>query len=145
MKRVLYIVAALLLVAQFVQPDRTVKATDPSMDLLALTHPSPAIAAALRSACYDCHSNETQYPWYAYVTPLNWWIQKSHVEHGRHHFNMNAWGSYNTEDRAEIVEDAQKMLKEGEMPVPSYTWLHSDARLADPTRLELAAFFSALR
>ena len=145
MKRIMYTIAVLLLLAQAIQPDREVKTADPSLDLVTIAHPSPAIEVALRTACYDCHSNETRYPWYAFVTPLNWWIQKSHVKHGRHHFNMNQWGTYDQEDRKEVTEEAVEMLKEGEMPMPSYTWLHSDARLGDTTRQRLILFFDGLR
>ena len=106
---------------------------------------SPQTRALAVAACFDCHSNETRYPWYAYITPVNWWLQKSHIEHGRHHVNFNEWGTYSAEDRAEVVEEGLELLKEGEMPVPSYTWLHADARLADSTRHELVAFFAALR
>ncbi len=145
MKRWKWITLGAIGLAQCIQPDRSVPATDPDQGFVAMTNPSPEIAATLRVACYDCHSNETRYPWYAYITPVNWWVQESHVDHGRHHFNMDEWGSHSAEDRAEVAEEAVEMLKKGEMPLPSYTWLHADARLTDEERSALAAAFQALQ
>lgn len=145
MKRWKWISLGVIGLAQCIQPDRSVPVTDPEQGFLVMTKPSPEIINTLRAACADCHSNETRYPWYAYVTPVNWWVQESHVDHGRHHFNMDEWGSYSAEDRAEVAEEAVEMLKKNEMPLPSYAWLHGDAMLSEVDKEALIVFFDGLR
>lgn len=89
-----------------------------------------------RRACYDCHSNETDWPWYAYVAPVSWWIS-DHVEHARGHLNFSEWDQPN-DDADEIVE----MVEEGEMPLPPYAQMHGEARL---TGQEKEAFIQGVR
>lgn len=96
---------------------------------------SPATAEIAQRACYDCHSNETEWPWYSYVAPVKWLIVE-HVNHGREHLNFSQWDQPN-EDADEIVE----VVEEGEMPHPQYLRLHPEARLTDE---EKAAFFAGV-
>lgn len=96
---------------------------------------APETAEIARRACYDCHSNETVWPWYAYVAPVSWRVAE-HVEHGREHMNFSEWDTPN-EDADEIVE----VLEEGEMPLPDYLRLHAEARLTDE---ELEAFIQGV-
>lgn len=145
MKRWKWIVLGTVGAAQLVQPDRSPPVNDAKDDLIASTAPPVKVEALLRSACYDCHSNTTRHPWYAYITPVNLWIQESHVDHAREHVNFSAWGTYTAEDREEIAEEAMEMVSGGEMPVESYTWMHDEARLSDADRKALVNYFSATR
>jgi hypothetical protein len=77
------------------------------------------------AACYDCHSNETQWPWYSYVAPMSWLVRRD-VETGRDELNFSDWG----EDDGE-ADDAAETILDGEMPPGRYTIMHSDARLSD--------------
>jgi hypothetical protein len=139
-KRILYILLAVVLVAQFIRPGRTAEPVDPAGDLIAVTHPSAEVEGILRTACYDCHSGQPRYPWYVNITPVNWWLQ-SHINEGREHFNASAWGTVDAEKRAHWAEEVIEMVQEGEMPLDSYTWTHADARLTDAQRQQLVAFF----
>jgi hypothetical protein len=86
---------------------------------------SPATEEIAHRACYDCHSNETVWPWYASVAPMKWFLAE-HVAEGREHLNFSTWDQPN-EDADEIVEK----VEEGEMPMSSYLVLHAEARLTD--------------
>lgn len=97
---------------------------------------SPATAELVQRACYDCHSNETVWPWYSAVAPMKWLIA-DHVEDGRRHLNFSTWDQPN-EDADEIVE----VIEDGEMPLRSYLTLHGEARLSDE---EKAAFIAGVR
>lgn len=77
-----------------------------------------------RRACFDCHSNETQWPWYSNVAPVSWLINR-HVLEGREHMNFSEWATY-SEDAAEI----QEVMVSGEMPLPMYLPLHPEAALS---------------
>ena len=96
---------------------------------------SPETAEIARRACYDCHSNETVWPWYAYVAPASWRIA-DHVEHGREHLNFSEWDKPQ-DDADEIVE----VLEEGEMPLSDYLRMHPEADLTDE---ELEAFIEGV-
>lgn len=89
-KRLSLIPIGILLLAQLVQPDRSVPAVDPTTDLLKMTTASSSIRDMVVGACYDRHSYQTEYPWYAYVTPVNFWLQ-DHIDEGREVLNYSRW------------------------------------------------------
>lgn len=144
MKRVLWILAALVVIAQFVQPDRTVEANAPEHDLIAVTEPPAEVRDLLRTACYDCHSDHTTYPWYSRITPINFWLQ-DHIEEGRAEFDMSSWGRRRVKWQRHKAEESVELIDQEEMPLPSYTWVHGEARLNPAQRQVLSTFFSALR
>jgi len=144
MKRALLILVAVVVVAQFFQPDRTVQANDPEHDLITVTQPVAEVRELLHSACYDCHSDRTTYPWYSYITPLNFWMQ-DHIDEGRAEFDMSSWGRRRAKWQRHKAEESVEMINEGEMPLPSYTWVHGEARLNTAQRSALAAFFERLK
>ena len=86
---------------------------------------SPRTEELVRRACYDCHSNETTWPWYTNIAPLSWWIENN-VREGRHELNFSEWG-VRRQEGGEAVETVRK----GSMPPIDYTWLHPSARLTD--------------
>ena len=93
---------------------------------------SPATRALAKRACFDCHSNETTWPWYSHVAPISWFLQ-SHVEEGRQRLNFSEW---NKPYRA--ATKASREVKNGGMPLSSYLLMHSEARLGDAEKAELA-------
>ncbi len=93
----------------------------------------------VRRACYDCHSNETVWPWYANVAPVSWLVQRD-VNEGRSHLNFSEW---NREQRH--AKDAAASVEEGEMPMSIYLPLHPEAKLtADETKALLAGLAKSL-
>lgn len=144
MKRLLKIVIVLLLVAQIFQPDRSTPITEPGADLITMTSAASEVANALRVACYDCHSNTTNYPWYCYITPVNYWLQ-NHVNEGREELNMSEWGAHNEKWKRHKAKEAVEMLEEGTMPPDNYTWLHGEAELTQAQRAALVLYFRGLR
>ena len=91
------------------------------------------VAEVLRRACYDCHSNETDWPWYSRIAPISWWVA-SHVEVGRADLNFSEWPSFDFEAQSHALEDIREQVRRDEMPLRSYTWIHRDARLSDADR-----------
>jgi hypothetical protein len=98
---------------------------------------SPRTRELAVRACFDCHSNETRWPWYAGVAPLSWFIQ-DHVEEGRSKMNLSRW-----DQEWEEAHEAAEEVEEGEMPLSSYLRLHPEARLNDAERKELIAGLQA--
>jgi hypothetical protein len=94
---------------------------------------SPRVEELARRACFDCHSNETRWPWYASIAPLSW-IIRDHVTEGREHLNFSEF------DRAQRhARDAAHEVEEGEMPLKAYLPFHPEARFDDSERRELIA------
>lgn len=140
--RILFILlVAVFVVLQFFGIDRTNPEFDPSNDMISMEKPPKDIEKILRSTCYDCHSNETNWPWYSYIAPTSWMIEE-HVIDGRDNLNLSDWGEYELEDRAYIIEEMIEEIEDKEMPLPGYDMLHPDAKLSDEQK---EALFNWLR
>ncbi|MEN8145907.1 MAG: heme-binding domain-containing protein [Gemmatimonadota bacterium] len=124
LKRGVLALAALLILAQFFPVAYTNPPVTSEIVLPADVEP------ILRRSCYDCHSNETVWPWYSRVAPVSWLVAKD-VAEGREYLNYSEWGRYDAERLAELMEETVEEIEEDEMPMPAYTWLHPDARLSD--------------
>jgi Haem-binding domain len=94
---------------------------------------SPAVKAVLRRACYDCHSNETEWPWYARVAPVSWLIARD-VRKGRAELNFSTWNQYSTQQRVKKLKETWEEVTAGEMPPWFYLPAHREARLAAEDR-----------
>ncbi|MDI1318764.1 MAG: heme-binding domain-containing protein [bacterium] len=131
------ILLALLLAIQFVPPALNVSAAASPNDIK-VRHPVPAnVAALLQRACYDCHSNNTHYPWYAAVQPVGWWLAW-HVNDGRRHLDFSEFATYSAKrTKSKLGEIADEVETHG-MPLRSYTWVHPEARLT-PAEIKLIA------
>jgi hypothetical protein len=90
----------------------------------------PEIRAVLRRACYDCHSNETVWPWYSHVAPVSWLVADD-VNHGRSHLNFSTWNRLTPDEQASTLREAWEQIDGGNMPLWYYLPLHSAARLSE--------------
>ena len=136
-RRILFVLSGILVLAQFIRPDRNLPAHDPATDLLVMTAAPPDIATMVMGACYDCHSYETTYPWYVAITPVNWFMQ-DHIDHARGHLNFSRWDE---DGGSKDARKCGKLIRKGEMPLSSYTPLHTEARMSDEQKETLAAWF----
>ncbi len=130
---------ALLLVAiQFIRPARNLSTAAPgAKDITVLHPPPPEVKAVLARACYDCHSDNTRYPWYANVQPVGWWLAR-HVNEGKRELNFSHFGDYPPVRAARKLTKTIDETKDGEMPLWSYTLVHRNARLTPAEIAELA-------
>ena len=132
-----------MVLMQFVRIDRTNPEVDATVDLAAI-HEMPAnVEQIIRKACYDCHSFETEFPWYTNVAPLSWWIG-DHIDHGRDELNFSVWGSYSEKRRNHKIEEINELVKEKAMPLESYLIMHGDAKLTDQEVADLLTWFNTL-
>jgi len=104
--------------------------------LSATDAPPAEIAALLRAACYDCHSDETKWPWYSRVAPVSWRVADD-VNRGRERLNFSDWPHEQPERAARRLERISEELDDGEMPPAKYTWMHPEARLTAGQREQL--------
>jgi len=93
----------------------------------------------LQRACYDCHSNETRWPWYAWVAPASWLVAWD-VHEAREHLNFSTWGDYTPKRLRHELDELVEMVEEDEMPLWYYRPLHPDARLTDAERARLVSW-----
>ena len=130
-KKIAWALLIVFLGMQLWRPDKNI-ASDPEhlTPFLTETNPSEEVKAILKSSCFDCHSNQTRYPWYNNVAPVSWWLD-GHIEEGKEHFNASAWSDYNDKKKDHKLEELIEEVEEGEMPLNSYTWTHADARLTE--------------
>ena len=112
-----------LIVAQFVPIERTNPAVEADVPN------SPELKSVLRRACYDCHSNETVWPWYSYVAPISWLIAKD-VKEGRREVNFSVWNQYSESRRGRKFKEIVEQVEQGKMPQWYYVLVHPEAKLS---------------
>lgn len=133
LRRAFIALAVLLVAVQVIRVDRT------NPPVTAPIQASAAVDSILRRSCYDCHSNETKWPWYSQVAPMSWLVSRD-VRHGREHLNFSTWGEMTTDEQAKAVEEIWEEVEQGEMPLAIYTPLHPEARLSDTDKAALQAW-----
>lgn len=132
----LLILAVAFIVLQFFQIDKANPEISQAETIDAVVSVPPDVKIILGKACNDCHTNSTRYPWYSYVQP-NGWFLKDHVEHGREHLNLSKFATYDARKQAKKLEEICEEVSEGNMPLPSYLWIHRDAVLTDAEKKTL--------
>ncbi len=98
----------------------------------------------LAKACNDCHSNNTTYPWYSNVQPIRFWLD-DHVKDGKRHMNFNEFNSYQIARQYKKLEECIEQVKEGDMPLESYTLIHKNAILTNQEKQQLFDWCTSVR
>ncbi|UZT96097.1 heme-binding domain-containing protein [Chryseobacterium fluminis] len=125
---------------QFIPIDRVNKPIDHKVNFVEAKKTPEKIAGLIKRACYDCHSNETVYPKYAYIAPVSWSV-KSHVNEGREHLNFSVWDTYGKELKENMLDRAVESIQNKMMPMPGYIVYHKEANLSSAERKLLANYF----
>lgn len=137
MKKILLILVVMLIAIQFFQPEKNISSVK-SVNHISNKYPIPDnVRVTLEKSCYDCHSNNTRYPWYAKLQPVAWWLN-SHVDEGKGEINFDEFLTYPAKKARHKMEEVNEMVKEGEMPLNSYTWVHKEAVLSQTEKLAIA-------
>lgn len=139
-----FAILAFLIVAQFFRIDKTNPTIDITKDFIAISNPNEEVKRILKASCYDCHSNETKYPWYTNVAPVSWMV-KNHINEGRKHLNFSVWGTYDLKKLDHKLEECVDEVKEGEMPMSAYSLFHNEAILSEAQKAVLVDWFGSLR
>ena len=134
LKIVGYILLAALVVIQFIRPDKNQGSLESMIEFQEDTSVPDNVLGILKTQCFDCHTNNTKYPWYAEVAPFSFWLN-DHIIDGKKHFNMSEWNSYSIKKKDHKLEELIEEVKEGEMPLPSYTWIHGNLSEEDKKTL----------
>nr|WP_297788292.1 heme-binding domain-containing protein [uncultured Allomuricauda sp.] len=143
-KKIAIVLLVVLIGMQFYRPEKNVSEGDYVAAFEAETQPSPEVKQILKTACYDCHSANTEYPWYNNIAPVSYWLA-DHIEEGKEHLNFSDWENYDTEKKDHKLEEVIEEVKEGKMPLNEYTWTHADANLSDEQISALVAWADKAR
>jgi mono/diheme cytochrome c family protein len=146
LKRTFQVLLLVFIIIQFFRPAKnTASGPEAFAKDIATAHTVPAdVQLIFQKACYDCHSNNTEYPWYSYIQPVAWWLG-DHVKEGKKELNFSEFAGYSIRRKYKKLEEINKEVKEGEMPLESYTLIHTNAKLTDADRLAIATWATALR
>jgi Haem-binding domain len=150
MKKIIKLLALVLLITfiiiQFFHPAKNINASAGAFaNDISKIYPVPDdVQKILKSSCYDCHSNNTVYPWYSNIQPVAWWLN-DHIEEGKNEINFSEFASYRIGRQYRKLEEINKQVKEGEMPLESYTIIHRDTKLNEQQKLSIANWVSVLR
>jgi hypothetical protein len=120
---------------QFIQPARNESGQVLDTDISKTISLPEDVRAVLNKSCYDCHSNSTNYPWYAYIQPVGWYMAY-HIRNGKEKLNFSEFGAYSKRRQGSKLESIGKQIEAGAMPLPSYLLLHGNAALL-PSEKEL--------
>lgn len=133
LKKLILVVLAVFFLIQFIPADLPAVIEVNDKDIITNNSLPDDISILIRETCYDCHSNETVYPWYSYVAPVSFLVSQD-IRMGREHLNFSEWESLSKLDKAEVLDDLVEEVEEGEMPLKKYVFLHPRARLSDEDR-----------
>jgi|TARA_B100001063_G_C16774286_1_gene563931 hypothetical protein len=146
--KVVKIIAIVLLVAfvgiQFMPTTRNQSDSVPSTDFMLVNNVPENIQKKLQVSCYDCHSNNTQYPWYNKVQPVAWFLE-DHIKEGKAELNFNEWDSLSNRRKKSKLRSIIKQIESDEMPLYSYTLIHKDASFSEAEKQELIRWIEQLK
>ncbi len=142
-KKLTYTLLALVLLFGFIQffrPEKNWQINPSRSDIFYKEQADPKLVTLLKTSCYDCHSNNTAYPWYNNIAPVSW-ILANHVNEGKEHLNFSEWDLYTPEKQHDLLDEIIEVVEENEMPLGSYLIIHDEAKLSDADK-EMLKFWA---
>lgn len=140
MKKFLVVLLVAFIIIQFFPIDKSTPPIDKGMDFLSIKNTPEPIAKIITTSCYDCHSNESKYPWYSNIAPASWLLQ-NHIKEGRKHLNFSTFAMYEPKRQIKKMEECVEMIEKHEMPLESYYIGHQDAKITEVQRQDLIKYF----
>lgn len=136
-KKILFIGLIIFLLIQLYQPARNISfEQDITGNFTKVYNVPKNVEIILRTSCYDCHSNNTYYPWYSYIQPVRFFME-SHIKEGKENLNFNEWGNYSDRKQNNKLDRIAKQIESNEMPLSSYTLIHKNAILTASQKKEV--------
>jgi Haem-binding domain len=146
--KIVKIIVLILVVAfvgiQFIPTKRNQSDIVPQTDFMLVNNVSEEIKGKLQVSCYDCHSNNTQYPWYNRVQPVAWFLE-DHIKEGKAELNFNEWDSYSNRRKTSKLESIISQIESDKMPLNSYTLMHLEARFSDNEKQKVIQWITKLK
>ena len=133
-----------LIVIQFFPITLNESDTVPQSDFMKVNQVPATIKNRLQVSCYDCHSNNTNYPWYSKIQPAAWYLD-DHIQEGKDELNFNEWATYSDRRKNSKLRSIISQIEEDKMPLDSYTLIHRDAILSDEDKRMIIDYMTALK
>ena len=127
-KKIFITLLVIFILIQFIRPEENKGPAFTNQDITHYVKVPANIQNILKASCYDCHSNHTNYPWYSKINPVGWWLNH-HIEEGKAEINFSDVSGLDKKELDHKLEEVAEEVQEGHMPLPSYLWLHTDAKL----------------
>lgn len=151
-RRILMFLIVAFVAIQFIQPGKNNQSMDMSNDITTVVNVPDTVQKLLKRACYDCHSNFTNYPWYSNIQPVGWWL-KDHIDEGKGHLNFQEFALVKANDRYKTValrqdhklEEVEETVESGEMPLKSYTFIHTESKLNEEQQKLILSWVDSAR
>ncbi|SIS70794.1 Haem-binding domain-containing protein [Chryseobacterium ureilyticum] len=137
-------VALLIIAIQFFDTDKNISVTPSENAIQKHYQLSSHVQGLLKTSCYDCHSNNTAYPWYNHIQPVKWWLA-DHVNSGKRHLNFDEFNTYSKEKKLKKLDEITEAVRSGEMPLSSYTVIHRNAKLSSADKSEIEKWVSEVK
>jgi hypothetical protein len=131
-------------VVQFIPVERNQSDIIPKTDFMLVNNVPENLKNKLHVSCYDCHSNNTRYPWYDKIQPVAWFLE-DHIKEGKAELNFSQWGEYSDRRKNSKLRSIISQIEEGKMPLDSYVLLHPDADLSEEDKLEFINYMQQLK
>ena len=145
MKRKLLLVLVIIFVGiQFAPVNLNKSSPEQKDDIIVTENPPQEIAVLLKTSCYDCHSNNSEYPWYDKVAPVSWWVAY-HIDEAKEELNFSEWATFTSKRRNHKLEEMIEVLDEGEMPLSSYLIMHRDAKVSTEQATQLKNWINTIK
>lgn len=148
MKLLKLLVLAILVILvgiQFIPTSSNQSTEVPSSSDFIKTYKVPEeVGHMLHISCYNCHSNNTNYPWYSKVQPVGWFLE-NHINNGKAELNFSEFGDYSVRKQKSKLSSMVSQIEKDEMPLSSYTFIHRDARLSKEGKKSLVDYLNALK
>lgn len=143
MKKALVVISILGMGMQFIPVSKNQSDEVPKTDFLQTNEGPVTIQKMIKAACYDCHSNNTNYPWYGRVRPFAWLLQK-HIDEGKEELNFSTFQEYSGRMQREKVRSMISQIRDDKMPLKKYLWMHAEAEMSDSEKEQLIEYLEEL-
>jgi Haem-binding domain len=144
LKKIVILLIIILIGIQFIPTKLNQSNTIPQSDFMTVYNVPEHIEAKIKASCYDCHSNNTNYPWYSKIQPGAWFMEK-HINEGKEELNFSTFGDYSGRRKKSKLKSIISQIKDDEMPILSYTLVHRDAKLTEEDKQTLNKWLTNLR
>ncbi len=144
LKRIFQFLLLAFIVIQFFRPVKNQAKGISNNDISKLYAVPEEVNTILKTSWYDCHRNNTVYPWYAEIQPAAWWLT-NHVNEGKDELNFSEFAAYRIGRQYKKLDKLNKEIEEGEMPLDSYLWIHKNAKLSKQQKLTLTTWANSIR
>ena len=140
----MFVLLVAFITIQFFPTEKNQSDVVPKTDFLLVNNPPKEISSILKESCYDCHSNNTEYPWYNKIQPIAWFLE-DHIKEGKNELNFNGWNDFSDRRKNSKLKSIINQIEDDEMPLASYTLIHRRAILSKSEKVLVIDFMQQIK